>query len=176
MALSTLYQLRQALPEECPAIGQLMVQVYSALAGFPQPDEQPAYYQKLANIGELAEQPGVDLLAAVDAEGNIGGAVLYFHDITQYGAQGVADNEEDAGGFRLLAVDPATRGQGLGKKLTNACLDLAKETGKKQVVIHSTKAMQVAWGMYEKLGFVRAEDLDFEQEGFPVFGFRLVFD
>jgi len=36
--------------------------------------------------------------------------------------------------------------------------------------------MQVAWGMYEKLGFVRSEDLDFEQEGIPVLGFRLVLD
>lgn len=172
--MSTPFQIRLAQVSEYTAIGQLMVQVYSQLEGFPKQDEQPAYYHKLANIGELAEQPGVDLLAALDAEGRIGGAVLYFHDITQYGAQGVADNEEGAGGFRLLAVDPITRGQGLGKELTNACLDLARETGKKQVVIHSTKAMQVAWGMYEKLGFVRAEDLDFEQEGFPVYGFRLV--
>ena len=167
------HQIRLAKSAEYKAIGQLMVTVYSQLEGFPQPEEQPAYYHKLANIGELAVLDGVDLLVAVNEDHHIGGAVVYFHDITQYGAQGVADKEEDAGGFRLLAVDPATRGQGLGKKLTQACLDLAKETGKKQVVIHSTKAMQVAWGMYEKLGFVRAEDLDFQQEGFPVFGFRL---
>jgi hypothetical protein len=33
--------------------------------------------------------------------------------------------------------------------------------------------MQVAWQMYERLGFVRAEELDFLQEGYPVRGFRL---
>jgi hypothetical protein len=27
--------------------------------------------------------------------------------------------------------------------------------------------------MYERMGFVRAEELDFLQEGFPVYGFRL---
>jgi hypothetical protein len=41
------------------------------------------------------------------------------------------------------------------------------------MVLHTTQAMQVAWAMYEKLGFTRSEDLDFEQEGLPVFGFRL---
>lgn len=174
--MNSLYSIRLAQPNEFKAIGQMMVQVYSQLEGFPSPEEQPVYYQKLANIGALAKKEGVDLLVAVDDQGHMGGAIVYFHDIRQYGAQGVADHEENAGGFRLLAVDPATRGQGLGKKLTQACLDLARETGKKQVVIHSTRAMQVAWAMYEKLGFKRAEDLDFMQEGFPVFGFRLVFN
>jgi hypothetical protein len=32
--------------------------------------------------------------------------------------------------------------------------------------------MQVAWGLYAKLGFGRAPDLDFLQHDLPVFGFR----
>jgi hypothetical protein len=34
-------------------------------------------------------------------------------------------------------------------------------------------AMQIAWKMYENLGFKRSEDLDFMQGELPVFGFRL---
>ena len=34
--------------------------------------------------------------------------------------------------------------------------------------------MQVAWQMYEKLGFKKSEDLDFMQGELPVFGFKLV--
>lgn len=41
------------------------------------------------------------------------------------------------------------------------------------MVIHTTKSMQLAWGMYERLGFKRALDLDFIQGELPVFGFRL---
>jgi hypothetical protein len=33
--------------------------------------------------------------------------------------------------------------------------------------------MQVAWRLYEQLDFVRSEDLDFSQQGLPVYGFRL---
>jgi hypothetical protein len=42
-----------------------------------------------------------------------------------------------------------------------------------EVVLHTTKAMQTAWGMYERLGFSRSPDLDFLQKDLPVFGFRL---
>lgn len=76
--------------------------------------------------------------------------------------------------FRLLAVDPSTRGQGIGKLLTLECIAKARQDGNKHVIIHTTKSMQIAWKMYETLGFKRAKDLDFMQEELPVFGFRLV--
>jgi predicted N-acetyltransferase YhbS len=36
-----------------------------------------------------------------------------------------AASEKNACGFRLLAVDPAIRGQGIGKLLTNTCIKKA---------------------------------------------------
>jgi len=107
-------------------------------------------------------------------KGQIAGGVVYIGDMKYYGAQGTATTEEDAVGFRLLAVDPTIGDKGIGKLLINACIQLAKDEGQKQVVIHSTNAMKIAWAMYEKMGFERAQDLDFSKEDFPVFGFRLV--
>ncbi len=37
------------------------------------------------------------------------------------------------------------------------------------------RLLAVAWALYEKLGFERSPDLDFEQGTLPVFGFRLKF-
>jgi len=91
-----------------------------------------------------------------------------------YGSGGTATREQNASGFRLLAVDPSVRGQGIGKLLSIECIRKAKEHQNSQVVIHTTKAMQVAWKMYENLGFKRSKDLDFMQEELPVFGFRLI--
>ncbi len=82
--------------------------------------------------------------------------------------------EKNASGFRLLAVDPATRGQGIGKLLTKACIQMAKDEKRNQMIIHTTKAMQMAWKMYENIGFKRSKDLDFMQGELPVFGFRLL--
>ena len=172
---SETYTVRNAKPEEFAEIGRLMVLVYSQLNGFPSPEEQPTYYEKLANIGALTQNPETKLLVAVSSEGKIGGGVVYFGDMKYYGSGGTAPQEKNSSGFRLLAVDPATRGKGIGKLLTSACIDKAREKGHPKVVIHTTMAMQVAWKMYEDFGFKRAEDLDFMQEELPVFGFRLYF-
>lgn len=90
-----------------------------------------------------------------------------------YGSGGTATKENNASGFRLLAVDSSTRGQGIGKLLTKKCIQKAMDNRHYQVVIHTTKAMQVAWKMYETLGFKRSKDLDFMQGDLAVFGFRL---
>ncbi|MDN5212605.1 GNAT family N-acetyltransferase [Fulvivirgaceae bacterium BMA12] len=168
------YIVRDAHPSEFGEIGALMVKVYSQLNGFPKQNEQPNYYKMLTNIGSLTENPGTKLLVAVSSDGKIGGGVVYFGDMKYYGSGGTATEERNASGFRLLAVDPSARGKGIGKLLTEACIQKAKEENQYQIVIHSTKAMQVAWKMYENMGFKRSEDLDFMQGELPVFGFRLL--
>ena len=165
--------IRDMRPDEFEALGQLMVKVYSGLPEFPTPAEQPAYYEMLSNIGRFVEKPEARVLVAVDGKGELTGGVVYFGDMSQYGSGGVATSVVNASGIRLLGVDPAFRSMGTGKALTLACIGLAREEGHSQVVLHTTKAMQRAWGLYERLGFVRSEDLDFFQQGFPVFGFRL---
>ncbi|HMQ63764.1 MAG TPA: GNAT family N-acetyltransferase [Flavilitoribacter sp.] len=165
--------VRNAEPAEFETIGRLMVRVYSQLTGFPTPGEQPEYYTMLANIGELAQRPATELLVAVSSEQEIAGAVVYFSDMQYYGSGGTATLEKSTSGFRLLAVAPEYRGFGIGKLLSKACIQKAREQDQRQVIIHSTRFMQVAWGMYERLGFKRSEDLDFMQGELPVFGFRL---
>ncbi|MEP0985569.1 GNAT family N-acetyltransferase [Ekhidna sp.] len=161
-----------ATPDMYAEIGQLMVNVYANLDGFPAQEEQPNYYEMLANIGDFANKESVDLLVA-QSEDKIFGAVVYIGDMKDYGSGGTATRVKDAAGFRLLAVSKEARGLGLGRKLTIACIEKAKMQGLQEMIIHTTEAMRVAWGMYEKMGFERSEDLDFLQRGFPVFGFRL---
>jgi GNAT superfamily N-acetyltransferase len=167
------YIVRNAKSHEFEKIGKLMVDVYSQLEGFPKESEQPDYYKMLANIGDLTNKPETELLVAVSSDGKIAGGVVYFSDMQYYGSGGTATKEQNASGFRLLAVDPITRGHGIGKLLTNECIRKSKDKNLNQIIIHTTKAMQTAWKMYENIGFKRSEDLDFMQGALPVFGFRL---
>ncbi len=167
------YRIRNANPSEFQEIGNLMVKVYSQLEGFPKESEQPLYYKMLLNIGDFTNKIGTELLVAVSDDNKIFGAVVYFNDMQYYGSGGTATKEKNAAGFRLLAVDPKGRGLGIGKLLTQECINKAKVNNLSEVIIHSTKAMQTAWKMYEKMGFTRSEDLDFLQGELPVFGFRL---
>jgi GNAT superfamily N-acetyltransferase len=167
------YTIRNAKPCEFEEVGKLMVKVYSQLQGFPKESEQPDYYKMLANVGELTNKPETELLVAVSSDDKITGSVVYFGDMKYYGSGGTATKEQNASGFRLLAVDPMARGRGIGKLLTNECILKAKDKKLHQVIIHTTMAMQTAWKMYENLGFKRSDDLDFMQGELPVFGFRL---
>lgn len=173
---SETHDVREAKSEECETIGKLLIDVYSTLTGFPSQSEQPRYYHSLKNIVEFTHKPGVKLLVAVNENNAIDGTVLYFDDMKQYGSKGIATHENMAAGFRLLAVASAARGHGVGGLLVAACVQLAREAEQRQIVIHSTKFMEVAWNMYEKLGFKRSPDLDFLQGKMMVFGFRLKLD
>jgi len=164
------YIIRNARPSEFEEIGKLMTHVYSQLEGFP----KESYYKMLSNIGDLTKRPETELLVAVPSDDRIAGAVVYFSDMKFYGSGGIATKEQNAAGFRLLAVDPLTRGQGIGKLLVNECIRKTKDKKLYQVIIHTTMAMQTAWRMYENIGFKRSEDLDFMQGKLSVYGFRLL--
>jgi GNAT superfamily N-acetyltransferase len=171
--MSLALTIRNIQPGEFETLGQLMVEVYSNLDGFPKPNEQPRYYEMLADISRLSGKPSTQVLVAISDEGQLVGGVVYFDDMAQYGSGGTAVSLKDAAGIRLLGVDPKFRGSGAGKALTAACIQRAREQGHSQVVLHTTQAMTVAWALYERLGFARSGDLDFLQDGLPVFGFRL---
>lgn len=165
--------IRDASTDEFSVIGELLIDVYSHLDGFPKPSELPQYYQMLRNIGELTRTSGTELLVAVSPTGKLLGGVVYFADIAEYGASIPGFNEKNSSGFRLLGVALNARGRGIGRSLVNECISRARSKFHDQVIIHTTKAMHVAWGMYEAMGFVRSDDLDFAVGPVQVFGFRL---
>lgn len=73
------------------------------------------------------------------------------------------DREVPAGdsGFRVLAVDPAHEGRGIGSALVDACLARAREAGSHRMLIISMEWMHRAHGLYtRRYGFVRRPDLD----------------
>lgn len=165
--------IRLARPEEYPALGALTVAAYASLPGMPTVAEQLEYYELLRDVGRRASKASLRVFAAIDASGEALGSVDFIGDMADYGSGGTASAITDAAGIRLLAVAPASRGRGVGKRLTEFCIDHARELGCRRVVLHSTRSMQTAWAMYERLGFERFPELDFRQGQLEVFGFAL---
>lgn len=166
------FTIRTIQPTEYSKLGDILVGVYSNLDGFPKPDEQPAYYSMLKNVGDLTQKPTIELFGAFSAENELLGGVVFIGDMQYYGSGGTATAEKNASGFRLLGISNEARGLGLGKALTLKCIEKAKELKVNQIIIHTTNAMKQAWTMYEKIGFERSTDLDFLQGDLEVFGFR----
>jgi N-acetylglutamate synthase-like GNAT family acetyltransferase len=167
------YQIRNAKPEEFAEISQLMIKTFEQQEGFPKRHEQPDYYHLLANIGDFIKKSNSELLVAVTPDHKIMGTVVYFDKMEFYGSGGIATQEVNTSSFRLLSVDDAARGKGVGKQLVLVCIEKARQHQAKQLVIHTTKSMQTAWKLYEALGFYRSEDLDFPMGDLIIYGFRL---
>jgi len=167
------YRIRKVKPEEFSRLGQLTVDVYASLPGMPKVDEQPDYYGMLRDVATRVGRSAISVFAAVSDSGELRGSVDFIADMKQYGSGGTASTIANAAGIRLLAVTPECRGQGIGKALTQFCIEQARELGKAKVILHSTKAMATAWTMYERMGFERLAEIDFKQGNLDVFGFRL---
>ncbi|HTS83417.1 MAG TPA: GNAT family N-acetyltransferase [Myxococcaceae bacterium] len=165
--------IRRAHPEELPALGQLVADAYAALPGMPGPAEQPGYYAMVRDAPARARNPAIHVLAAVGGSGELLGSADFISDMAHYGSGGTAGTRRNTSGIRLLAVAPGARGQGIGRALTLDCVERARALGRAAVVLHTTRAMQTAWHMYEQLGFRRTPDLDFRQGELDVFGFAL---
>jgi GNAT superfamily N-acetyltransferase len=66
--------------------------------------------------------------------------------------------------IRMLVVDPALRGNGLGRALSAECIARAKRDGSPVIALHTSPIMSVALPMYLRMGFVKAYDAP------PIFG------
>jgi len=75
---------------------------------------------------------------------------------------------------RLLAVTPGARGQGVGTALMHECVRRARQAGAAALMLHTTDIMQAAIRLYQRMGFVRAAELDFHPApDVTVKGYRL---
>jgi len=135
--------------------------------------EQPDYYGLLRDVAMRAHNPANSVFTAVSDSGELLGTVNFFADMSQYGSERAGSLISNAAGIRYLAVKPERRGGGIGRSLTAYCIGRARELGKSAVILHTTRAMPTAWAMYERMGFQRCAEIDFQQGTLEVFGFRL---
>lgn len=80
----------------------------------------------------------------------------------------------DEAELRMLAVDPAAQGRGVGTALVRALADLARAAGRSRLVCSSADAMSAAHQLYARLGFMRAPERDWSPApGFVLRAFEL---
>ncbi|MGN7293429.1 bifunctional helix-turn-helix transcriptional regulator/GNAT family N-acetyltransferase [Rhizobium sp. SAFR-030] len=65
----------------------------------------------------------------------------------------IANGGNDIAKLRLLYVDPAARGTGLGKRLVAEAVDFARQAGYRQISLWTYDRLDAARGLYIKAGF-----------------------
>ncbi|SET61377.1 GNAT family N-acetyltransferase [Geodermatophilus poikilotrophus] len=141
----------RARPDDFARIGQLTADVYvgGGLAS-------AAYGEQLRDVAGRADR--AELLVVRDDEGRVVGSVA----LVLEGDFGEVTESDDEAAFRMLVVDPAVQGRGIGELLVTACLERARTAGKRRVVLSTDRRMTTAQRLYERLGFTRLPERDWE--------------
>lgn len=61
--------------------------------------------------------------------------------------------------LRLVGVHPGHAGKGIGRKLTELCIEQARKTNEKTIALHTSDFMDAARHIYENLGFKVLKEL-----------------
>ncbi len=155
--------IRVARPDDYPDIGRLTVAAYRATGQLG--DETRGYRQVLLDVAGRAAEGTV--LVAVDPQSDQPlGAVTFVLPGSRY-SELAGDGEAE---FRMLAVDPAAQGGGVGRLLVDECLRRAAAAGCAAVVLCYRDFVTSAQRLYTAMGFERIPERDWE----PVPGVRLL--
>jgi DNA-binding MarR family transcriptional regulator/N-acetylglutamate synthase-like GNAT family acetyltransferase len=74
-------------------------------------------------------------------------------DGVRVGAVFLVRKSEKTAQLRLLLVEPAARGIGLGKRLVEECIAFARDAGYRKLVLWTQSELAAARGIYQKAGF-----------------------
>jgi GNAT superfamily N-acetyltransferase len=162
--------IRDARPSDRSAIEAVTLAAYQQYAA-----RMPAYWEGYRQniLATLTDVQTAEQIVAEEQSTIVGTVLLYPAGTaiaTPAGVQFSLASPE----VRLLAVEPAARGQGIGAALMHECSRRARAWGAPALTLHTADFMQAAIRLYERLGFERAAELDFQPApGAILKGYRL---
>jgi ribosomal protein S18 acetylase RimI-like enzyme len=141
--------LRDYRAADAPAVNRV------ALAAFKQFRDAYADWPAMAaTVGNMAALAGAGEIVVAERDGAVVGAVAYIPPHRPKARY----FEESWPIIRMLVVDPAQRGKGVGRALTDDCVRRAGRDGATVIALHTSPIMTVALSMYRRMGFERLRD------------------
>lgn len=139
------YEIRDFAAGDANAVNAVALAAFEQYRG-----EYSDWTQVAQRVGAMAEFADDGEIIVALREGRILGAVAYFSP--RAAKPEMFDPAWPV--IRMLVVDPAERGHGIGRALTEECIRRARRDGAAAVALHTSPIMQVALAMYLRLGFV----------------------
>jgi predicted adenylyl cyclase CyaB len=161
--------IRDARPADRDAIREVTLAAYQEYAA-----RMPGFWEGYRqNIVESVGDVGAAEQLVAERHGTVVGTVLLYPPRRMKLPRGEW-LEMPWPEVRLLAVVPDARGGGIGGALMQECMRRVRRAGGRVLSLHTTDLMETARRMYERMGFVRAPELDFHAApGMTIKGYRL---
>ena len=145
--------VRAAVPADHPAIREVVIAAYRQYADLIPPDIFTAY---LADLLDLDTHARHGRLFVVEAGERVCAFAAFYPDgLTQGFPPGWVSG-------RALAVHPDARGNGAARALLATGEHLALQAGAPVFAFHTHSYMTDARGLYERAGYRRAPEFDFD--------------
>ena len=153
-------KIRDARGEDREAALKVTLSAFQQYAAVLPPPRWEGYYKNI--LATLSEDiPPAEQIVA-EKEGIIVGSVLLYPPGTAFST--LEEGPLTCPEVRLLAVAPEARGLGIGTALMQECIRRARSLGASCLNLHTTDMMRVAMRIYERMGFVRAPEMDFHPD------------
>ena len=155
--------LRRATDADHEPVGALTVAAYTEFTDGP----EDGYLDRLRDAARRDREAE---LWVAERDGQVVGTVT----IAPEGSPWREIARPGEGEFRMLAVSPAARRQGVGEALRQQVLDRSREGGCRAIVLSSLHEMHAAHRVYERLGFRRIPERDWSPKpGVDLIAFRM---
>ncbi|HEX9932632.1 MAG TPA: GNAT family N-acetyltransferase [Allosphingosinicella sp.] len=123
----------------------------AALAAFAQYRGVYSDWETLERgVGSMAALAEMAEIVVAEDGGELLGAVAYCAPFSEPRAEFFAAEWPL---IRMLVVRPEARGRGIGRALTDACIERARRDRAGAIALHTSPAMEVALAMYLRMGF-----------------------
>ena len=156
--------VRVATPDEHEAVGRLTLHAYVASGILTEDD---FYAEHLVDVAGRAQDADVYV---ADLDDVVVGTVTFCPEGSQLRELAGPGEAE----FRMLAVSPSARRQGVAEALVRTVVERARDLGCTAVVLSSQPVQVDAHRLYERLGFRRTPEKDWTPApGIDLLGFRL---
>jgi ribosomal protein S18 acetylase RimI-like enzyme len=161
--------LRNARSEELDEVVQLLK---AANQQYKTSVPAPAWESYLKDLEDVHSRLAVSQLIVAEVNKQVVGTITLYMEGSHYSSpKGLP---KGWAGIRLLAVHPAHRGRGIGHKLMEECIRRCREHKVVTIGLHTTKFMDIARRMYERMGFRHIPEFDFQPApGVDVTAYRL---
>ncbi|MGH3767022.1 MAG: GNAT family N-acetyltransferase [Pseudonocardiaceae bacterium] len=153
-------EVRPAVAEDLPAVHRIVTAAYAEF----EPWLTPANWTRMtSNIARVIEPDAPEsscrlgrrsLLRVAQLGDQLAGTVTYLPP----GPKDYQRVPPEWAVIRVLGVDPALRGRGVARALTEDCLALARADHAPAVGLHTAEMMVAARALYEHAGFVHQHD------------------